>query len=77
MPVMNGLDCTRRIRELEKEGSIVGHVPIIAVTANVSLSQSHVTSSSFTDNKCRPGTSRSKPYLLLEWLVVAVDLYSK
>lgn len=34
MPVMDGLTCTKRIRQLEKEGSIVGHIPIIAVTAN-------------------------------------------
>ncbi|KAK4987341.1 hypothetical protein LTR50_004676 [Elasticomyces elasticus] len=34
MPVMDGLTCTRKIRELEKEGKFVRHVPIIAVTAN-------------------------------------------
>lgn len=34
MPVMNGLDCVRRIRELERSGGIVRHVPIIAITAN-------------------------------------------
>jgi PAS domain S-box-containing protein len=34
MPVMDGLTCARRIRELQGEGVIRGHVPIIAVTAN-------------------------------------------
>nr|POE80033.1 hybrid signal transduction histidine kinase k [Quercus suber] len=34
MPVMDGLTCTRRIRELERQGLIKCHVPIIAVTAN-------------------------------------------
>jgi CheY-like chemotaxis protein len=34
MPVMDGLTCTRMIRQLEREGKIRGHVPIIAVTAN-------------------------------------------
>jgi CheY-like chemotaxis protein len=34
MPVMNGLECTRKIRELEKAGDITCHIPIIAVTAN-------------------------------------------
>ncbi|KAF2401893.1 hypothetical protein EJ06DRAFT_555515 [Trichodelitschia bisporula] len=34
MPVMDGLACTRKIREWEKEGVLRGHVPIIAVTAN-------------------------------------------
>jgi len=33
MPVMNGLDATRKIREIEKGSG--RHVPIIALTANV------------------------------------------
>jgi len=39
MPEMDGLTCARRIRELEDEGRIVGHVPIIAVTANARMEQ--------------------------------------
>ena len=39
MPVMDGLTCTRKIRELEKEGRLTGHVPIIAVTANARAEQ--------------------------------------
>lgn len=39
MPVMDGLTCARKIRELEAEGTIVKHVPIIAVTANARLEQ--------------------------------------
>ncbi|KAF2142924.1 uncharacterized protein K452DRAFT_226207 [Aplosporella prunicola CBS 121167] len=35
MPVMDGLTCVRAIRQLQKEGTVDGHVPIIAVTANV------------------------------------------
>lgn len=31
---MDGLECTRRIRELEREGKLPGHLPIIALTAN-------------------------------------------
>jgi CheY-like chemotaxis protein len=34
MPVMGGLDATRRIRELEHAGAGSGHVPIVAVTAS-------------------------------------------
>lgn len=34
MPVMNGLDCTRRIREAESEGRVKRHLPIIAVSAS-------------------------------------------
>lgn len=33
MPVMDGMTCARKIRELENEGTIVQHIPIIAVTA--------------------------------------------
>lgn len=33
MPVMDGLTCVRRIRELEAEG-LVRRLPIVAVTAN-------------------------------------------
>ena len=35
MPNMDGLTCIREIRKMEKEGEILGHVPVIAVTANV------------------------------------------
>jgi CheY-like chemotaxis protein len=35
MPEMDGLTCVRRIREMEQSGQIRGHVPTIAVTANV------------------------------------------
>jgi signal transduction histidine kinase/CheY-like chemotaxis protein len=34
MPVMDGITCVKRIRELQNEGRIAGHVPVIAVTAN-------------------------------------------
>lgn len=36
---MDGLTCTRKIRELEAEGKLTGHVPIIAVTANARQEQ--------------------------------------
>lgn len=39
MPVMDGLTCTKKIRELEKEGNLVTHVPVIAVTANARSEQ--------------------------------------
>jgi CheY-like chemotaxis protein len=39
MPVMDGLTCTTKIRELEQEGKLTGHVPIIAVTANARTEQ--------------------------------------
>jgi len=39
MPVMDGLTCAKKIRELEADGTIVRHVPIIAVTANARAEQ--------------------------------------
>ncbi|KAJ9648274.1 hypothetical protein H2199_001127 [Coniosporium tulheliwenetii] len=39
MPVMDGLQCTKRIREWEESGLLVRHVPIIAVTANARAEQ--------------------------------------
>jgi CheY-like chemotaxis protein len=33
--VMDGLTCTREIRDLERVGKLQGKLPIIAVTANV------------------------------------------
>ncbi|KAK3060627.1 hypothetical protein LTS18_008112 [Coniosporium uncinatum] len=39
MPVMDGLTCVRRIRELQEEGTIRGYIPVIAVTANVRTEQ--------------------------------------
>ncbi|PSK53101.1 Hybrid signal transduction histidine kinase K [Elsinoe australis] len=39
MPVMDGLTATKRIREMEKAGELIGHVPVIAVTANARSEQ--------------------------------------
>ena len=39
MPIMDGLTCARKIRDFEADGTIVKHVPIIAVTANARLEQ--------------------------------------
>ncbi|OJD35344.1 histidine kinase hhk13p [Diplodia corticola] len=39
MPVMDGLACTRTIRGWEENGKLIGHVPIIAVTANARAEQ--------------------------------------
>ncbi|KAL1793721.1 hypothetical protein ACET3X_008703 [Alternaria dauci] len=42
MPVMDGLTCVRTIRELQSEGVVRAHVPVIAVTANVRSEQVEV-----------------------------------
>jgi CheY-like chemotaxis protein len=39
---MDGLTCVRRIRELQQQGVVHGHVPVIAVTANVRSEQVEV-----------------------------------
>lgn len=39
MPVMGGLACARRIREMEESGEVRGHVPVIGITANARTDQ--------------------------------------
>jgi CheY-like chemotaxis protein len=39
MPVMDGMKCTRTIREWEEKGLLVSHVPVIGVTANARIEQ--------------------------------------
>jgi CheY-like chemotaxis protein len=39
MPTMDGLTCIRHIREKQLRGEILGHVPVIAVTANARSEQ--------------------------------------
>jgi CheY-like chemotaxis protein len=39
MPTMNGLVCTKCIREWEGEGKFIGHIPVIGVTANARSGQ--------------------------------------
>jgi CheY-like chemotaxis protein len=46
MPVMDGLTCVRKIRELERLGQICNHLPVIAVTANARPQQIDVATGS-------------------------------
>lgn len=39
LPVMDGVTCIRRIREMERDGTIARHIPVIAVTANARSEQ--------------------------------------
>lgn len=39
MPTMDGLTCIRHIRKRQLTGKIIGHIPVIAVTANARSEQ--------------------------------------
>ncbi|KIW00739.1 uncharacterized protein PV09_07723 [Verruconis gallopava] len=57
MPRMNGLDCVRRIRGMENDGKVDGHIPVVAVTANVREEQiSAALSSGMDDVIAKPFT---------------------
>jgi signal transduction histidine kinase/CheY-like chemotaxis protein len=62
MPVMDGLTCTRRIRQLELDGSIKEHLTIIAITANARKEQ--------MDHALEAGVDsvQSKPFKVAELL---------
>lgn len=68
MPEMNGLQCTREIRRMQAEGEVLGHVPIIAVTANVRGEQIATAKESGMDDVV------SKPFRVPELLLKAKDL---
>jgi CheY-like chemotaxis protein len=49
MPIMNGTEATRLIREYQSQGQINKHIPIIAITANARLEQASVARSAGMD----------------------------
>lgn len=71
MPVMDGLTCVRRIRELESKGGIVGHVPVIAITANARNEQVAVAVEAGMDEVV------TKPFLVRELVPRMVALVQK
>lgn len=60
MPLMDGLQATKEIRKLEKEGLLTGHVPIIAVSANARQEQRDLAMDAGMDD------SISKPFRIAE-----------
>ncbi|GKU21771.1 unnamed protein product [Fusarium langsethiae] len=60
MPNMDGLTCVSEIRRMQKEGEIIEHVPVIAVTANVRDEQIRVALESGMDDLV------SKPFRIPE-----------
>ncbi|THV69362.1 hypothetical protein D6C99_09914 [Aureobasidium pullulans] len=49
MPVLNGIDCTKQIRQLEAQGSLTTHLPIIVTSANARPKQIEVAYAAGTD----------------------------
>ncbi|KAF2639814.1 aerobic respiration control sensor protein arcB [Massarina eburnea CBS 473.64] len=71
MPDMDGLTCVGRIREMERDGIIRDHVPVIAVTANVRDEQMKVALHRGMDDVV------SKPFRIPELLSkIKMALYS-
>jgi CheY-like chemotaxis protein len=60
MPIMDGLTCTKRIRALEASGDIIGHIPIIAVSANARREQIEQTRKAGMDDAI------SKPFRMVD-----------
>lgn len=58
--VMNGLTCVQRIREWEQQDIVHGHVPVIAVTANVRAEQVKIAMKAEMDSVI------SKPFRVVE-----------
>ncbi|KAF5663098.1 sensory transduction histidine kinase [Fusarium heterosporum] len=71
MPVMDGMTCARRIRELEREGTIVQHIPIIAVTAYARPEQIESAKAAGIDDVI------SKPFRIPELLPKIEELVGK
>ena len=68
MPVMGGLECLRRIREMEARGEIIGHVPSIVVSANARRKQVEQAEKAGTDDFI------SKPFRINELVPKMVRL---
>jgi len=69
MPVMDGLEATRRIRELEEERGGGRRVPIIAVTAHVmKWNRAACLKAGMDDFLSKPVTKRETLAVLEKWL---------
>jgi CheY-like chemotaxis protein len=64
MPVMNGLECTRKIREAESEGRVERHLPIVAVSANAREGQVRYAM------ECGVDDAISKPFRVADFMPV-------
>lgn len=71
MPIMDGLTCARTIRDFEADGTIVRHVPIVAVTANARLEQIETAIAAGMDDVV------SKPFRIRDLIPKIEELVSK
>lgn len=62
MPIMDGLQFMRTVREMESQGTLKGHLPVIAVTANARAEQQVLALEAGMDSVV------TKPFRLLELL---------
>ncbi|KAM0706698.1 hypothetical protein Q7P35_006027 [Cladosporium inversicolor] len=62
MPIMGGLEFMRTVREMEIQGTLKGHLPVIAVTANARAEQQALALEAGMDSVV------TKPFRLLELL---------
>lgn len=71
MPVMDGLTCIRQIRGRQQRGEIVGHVPVIAITANARPEQVAVALEAGVDEVV------TKPFIIRDLVPRMVSLVQK
>jgi PAS domain S-box-containing protein len=71
MPVMDGQTCARTLREMQNNGELVAHIPVIAVTANARAEQIEMTLKSGIDDVV------SKPFRIHELLPKMQDNIAK
>ncbi|KAL3426487.1 hsp90-like protein [Phlyctema vagabunda] len=63
MPIMDGLTCSRQIRNLQRSGEFTKHIPIIAITANAREEQIEAALGAGIDSVL------SKPFLVADLLL--------
>lgn len=66
MPVMNGIDCTKQIREFEVQGSLTEHMPIIVTSANARPEQIEVA--------CSAGAVSTRSFQVLQFAMLTILL---
>ncbi|KAF2219164.1 hypothetical protein BDZ85DRAFT_322532 [Elsinoe ampelina] len=71
MPILGGLGCVKKIRELQSMGKLTRHIPTIAVTANARSEQINVALQSGMDSVV------TKPFVIKDLLPLMGDLVRK